>query len=57
MLKLTEYSCEFYCLPIYAYFIMGTQVINHKLHISEVSVPDQSCTILQHTSMVFVLLM
>ena len=42
MLKLTEKSCESYCLAIYAYFMMGTQVINHKLHISEVSIPDQS---------------
>ena len=42
MLKLTEKSCEIYCLTMYAYFMMGTQVINHKLHISEVSIPDQS---------------
>ena len=42
MLKLTEKSCEIYCLTIYAYFMMGTQVINHKLHISEVSIPDRS---------------
>ena len=42
MLKLTEKSCEIYCLNIYAYFMMGTQVINHKLPISEVSIPDQS---------------
>ena len=41
MLKLTEKSCE----TIYAYSLMGTQVINHKLHISEVSIPDQSFTI------------
>ena len=45
MLQLTEKSCEIYCLTIYAYFIMRTQVINHKLHISEVSFPDQSFTI------------
>ena len=44
MLKLTEKSCEIYFLTIYAYFMMGTQVINHKLHISEVSIPDQSFT-------------
>ena len=37
MIKLTEKSCEIYCLTIYAYFVMRTQVINHKLHISEVS--------------------
>ena len=41
MLKLTEKSCEIYCLTIYAYFMVGTQVINHKLKISEVSIPDQ----------------
>ena len=46
MLKLTEKSCEIYCLTIYAYFMMRKQVINHKLHISEVSFPDQSFTIL-----------
>ena len=45
MLKLTEKSCEIYCLYIYAYFMMGTQVINHKLHVSEVSIPDRSITI------------
>ena len=45
MLKLTEKSCEIYCLTIYAYFMMGTKVINHTLHISEVSIPDQSFTI------------
>ena len=44
MLKLTEKSCEIYCLTIYAYFMIGTQVINHKLHISEVSFPDQGFT-------------
>ena len=45
MLKLTEKSCEIYCLTIHAYFMMGTQVINHKLHISEVSISDRSFTI------------
>ena len=45
MLELTEQSCEINCLTIYAYFMMGKQVINHKLHISEVSIPDQSFTI------------
>ena len=45
MLKLIEKSCEIYCLTIYAYFMMGMQVINHKLHISEVSIPDRSFTI------------
>ena len=45
MLKLTEKSCEIYCLTVYAYFMMGTQVINYKLHISEVSIPDQNFTI------------
>ena len=45
MLKLTEKSCEIYCLTIYAYFMMRTQVINHKLHISEVSNPDQNLII------------
>ena len=44
MLQLTEKSCEIYCVNIYAYFMMGTQVINHTLHISEVSFPDQSFT-------------
>ena len=44
-LKLTEKSCEIYWLTIYAYFMMRTQVINHKLHISEVPFPDQSFTI------------
>ena len=39
MLKLTEKTCEIYCLTIYAYFMMGTQVIKYKLHISEVSIP------------------
>ena len=37
---MTEKSCEIYCLTIYAYFMMGKQVINHKLHIFEVSIPD-----------------
>ena len=37
MLKLTEKSCEIYCRTIYAYFMMRKQVINRKLHISEVS--------------------
>ena len=46
-----------YCLTIYAYFMMGTQVINPKLHISEVSIPDQSFTTYVQISMVFVLLM
>ena len=54
---MTEKSCEIYCLTIYAYFVMRTQVINHKLHISEVPFPDQSFTILIQISMVFVLLM
>ena len=45
MLKLTEKACGIYCLTIFAYFKMGTQVINHKLHISEVSIPDRSFTI------------
>ena len=45
MLKLTEKSCEIYCLTIYAYFMMGMQLVNHKLHISEVSIPDLSFTI------------
>ena len=44
MLEMTEKSSEIYCLTIYAYFMMGKQVINHKLHISEVSIPDQSFT-------------
>ena len=57
MLELTEKSFEVYCLTIYAYFIMGKQVINHKLHISEVSIPDQSFTIYLQISMMFVLLM
>ena len=57
MLKLTEKSCEIYCLTIYAYFMMETHVINHTLHISEVSFPDQSFTIKVQISMVFVLLM
>ena len=46
MLKLTEKLCEIYCLAIYAYLMMRTQVINHKLHISEVSFPDQMFYIL-----------
>ena len=37
MSKLTETSCG----TIYAYSLMGTQVNIHKLHISEVSIPDQ----------------
>ena len=45
MSKLTEKSCEIYCLTIYAYSMMGTQVINHKSYISEVSIPDKSFTI------------
>ena len=45
MLKLTEKSCEIYCLTIYAYVMMGKQVIYHTLHISKVSFPDQSLTI------------
>ena len=57
MLKLTEKSCEIYCQTIYAYFMMRTQVINRKLHISEVSFPVQSFTIYLQISMVFVLLM
>ena len=40
MLKLSEKSCEIYFLTIYAYFMMGTQVINHTLYFSEVSFPD-----------------
>ena len=57
MLEITEKSSEIYCLAIYAYFMMGKQVINHKLHISEISIPDQSFTISLQISMVFVLLM
>ena len=59
MLELTAKACEIYFLTIlYAYFMMGKQVINHKLHISEVSIPDQSFTIkLQISIMVFVPLM
>ena len=45
MVQLTEKSCEIYCLTIYAYFMTRMQVMNHKLHISEVSFPDQSFTI------------
>ena len=45
MLKMTEKSSGIHCLTIYAYFMMEKQVINHKLHISEVSIPDQSFTI------------
>ena len=45
MLKLTEKYCEIYCLTIYAYFMMRTQVIYHRLHISTISFPDQSFTI------------
>ena len=45
MLKLTEKSCKIYCLTIYAYFMMGTQVISQKLHICEVSIQDQSFTL------------
>ena len=44
-LKLAENSCEIYCLTIYAYFMMGKQVNNHKFHISEVFIPDKSFTI------------
>ena len=54
---MTEKSCEIYCLTIYAYFMMRTQVVNHKLHISEVSFSDQSFTLLLQISMGFVLLM
>ena len=57
MLEMTEKSSEIYCLPFYAYFMMGKQVINHKLRIPEVSIPDKSFTILLLISMVFVLLM
>ena len=57
MLEMTEKSSEIYRLTIFAYFMMGKQVINHKLHISEVSIPDQSFTIYLQISMVFVLLM
>ena len=45
MLQMIGKSSEIYCLTIYAYFMMGKQVIYHKLHISEVSIPDQSFTI------------
>ena len=45
MFKLTEKSREIYCRTIYAYYMMRTQVINRKLHISEVSFPVQSFTI------------
>ena len=45
MLKLTEKSCEIYCRTMYAYFMIRTQVINRKLHISEVSFQVQSFTI------------
>ena len=45
MLEMTEKSSTIYCLIIYAYFMMGEQVINHNLHISEVPIPDQSFTI------------
>ena len=45
MLEWTEKSYKIYCLTIYAYFMMGKQVVNHKLHISEVSIPDQSFTV------------
>ena len=45
MLKLTGKACEIYCLTIYAYFMKGTQVICHNLHISEVSIPDRSFTV------------
>ena len=57
MPKLTEKSCKIYCLTIYAYFMMSMHVINHKLHISEVSFLDQSFTIYLQISMGFVLLM
>ena len=42
---MTEKSVEIYSLTVYVYFMMGKQVINHKLHISEFSIPDQSFTI------------
>ena len=54
---MAEKSSEIYCLTVYAYFMIGKQVINHKLHISEISIPDQSFTIYLQTSMVSVLLM
>ena len=57
MLKLTEKSCEINCLTIYAYSMMKKQIINHKLHISEVSFPDQIVTIKLQISMGFVPLM
>ena len=42
---MTEESCEIYCLTSHAYLMMEKQVINHKLHISNVSIPDQDFTI------------
>ena len=45
MLRLNEKSCEVYCLTIYAYLMMGKQVINQKVHISDVSIPDQCFTV------------
>ena len=45
MLKLTEKSCEIYCLTIHAYLLMKKQEIKHKYHISKVFILGQSFTI------------
>ena len=45
MLKLIEKSCGLYCKTIYANSMAEMQVIDHKLRISESSIPDHSFTI------------
>ena len=45
MLKLTEKPCGLYCQTIYANSMAEMQVIDHKLHKSEISIPDYSFTI------------
>ena len=45
ILKLTANSCGLYCSIIYANSMAEIQVIDHKLGISERSIPDHSFTI------------
>ena len=45
MLKLTEKSCGLYCSTIYNNSMAEMQVTDHKLRISESSIPDCSFTI------------
>ena len=57
MLKLTVKSCGLYCQTIYVNSMSEMPVIDHKVRISEISIPGHSFTILLQISMTLDFLM